>query len=155
MAHSLPKRPVDTIAALESVAACDGDLLMAAADLDTSPQMILAAIVGNNSGQSLLAAYLRAYAMLKTFGVLNLLQEHVATNLGALAPKDAARTLVGIIQGMASLTDTGAAPPMNPYDALMKILPAEDREALRMLVPDARAKAQPSVPDSAAAQELT
>jgi hypothetical protein len=130
-----PHKPVDTITALETVAMFDGDLVMAAADLDTSPQMILAAIVGNESGQSLLASYLRAYAMLKTFGVLNVLQEHVVDNLDQLPIKDAARTLTGIIQGMSSLTESSQAPAMNPYDALMKLLPPEERDALRTLVP--------------------
>jgi hypothetical protein len=134
-----PHRRVDAVEALDVLVGCDGNLTMAAMRLKASPQSILASVVGDENGHALLSRYLRAFTMLSTFELVAALNTAVVNALSAdeIAPKEAAKTLVQLVQGMASLTDTGKATDIDPFTALMKVLPAEEREALRALVPSA------------------
>lgn len=137
-----PHRRVEPVEALDALATCDGNIVEASRRLEASPQSILAAITGDEDGYNLQSRYLRAFTMTKTFELVARLNSAVleAIDEGDLKPQDAARTLVGLVQSMASLTDAGqSANNVDPYAALMRILPAEEREALKALVPAANA----------------
>lgn len=143
-----PHKHLDAVAALDALVAADGDLVHASHALKASPQSILASVVGDANGHDLLARYLRAYTMSKTFGLVSVLNDSLrdAINEGELAPREVAKTLVSLVQGMASLTDTAAPANIDPFTALMKVLPQAEREALRALVPGAMGNATPPAP---------
>lgn len=132
---AFPHRKVDAVEALDVLVSCDGSLTSAAIRLRASPQSILASVVGDENGHALLSRYLRAFTMLNTFELVGALNTAVVQALqdDEIPPKDAAKTLVSLVQGMASLTDTGKPTDIDPFTALMKVLPAEEREALKVL----------------------
>lgn len=137
MLQAMPHNPVNAIDALEALVKYDGDVILAASDLDTSPNMVMAALVGNDQSHDLLARYLRAYTMAKTFGIINQLVEVVSESMSDMSPKDAAATLTKLIEGMAKLTQVAPAPPSDPYALLMRLLPAPQREAMQALAAQA------------------
>lgn len=144
-ARTYPHKHLDAVAALDALVAADGNLVLASHELKASPQSILASVVGDANGHDLLARYLRAYTMSKTFGLVAVLNDelHAAILEGELPAKELAKTLVSLVQGMANLTDTAAPPNIDPFTALMKVLPAEEREALKALVPHLAPQAPP------------
>lgn len=131
-----PHRKVDAVEALDALVATDGNLVMTSQRLKASPQSILAAVVQDDNGHALLSRYLRAFTMTKTFELVATLHGNLMTaiNEDELEPKDVAKLMLGLVQSMSSLTESPAAGNMDPFTALMKVLPAEEREALKVLV---------------------
>lgn len=131
-----PHRKVDAVEALDALVATDGNLVMTSQRLKASPQSILAAVVQDDNGHALLSRYLRAFTMTKTFELVAALHGKVISHLNEdeLAPRDVAKLMLGLVQGMSSLTESPSSGSIDPFAALMKVLPAEEREALKVLV---------------------
>lgn len=130
----MPHNKVEAVDALEALVKWDGDVTLAAADLATSPNMVMAAIVGNETSHDLMAKYLRAYTMAKTFGLINDLTEAVSEAIEEMPAKDAAKTLTSLIDGMARLTDRAQTAAPDPFAAVMRSLPPKVREAMAVIV---------------------
>lgn len=158
-----PHRRVEPAEALDALATSDGNIIEASRRLQASPQSILAAVTSDEDGYNLQSRYLRAFTMTKTFELVARLNKAVIDAIDSedLKPQDAARTLVGLVQSMANLTDAGqSAGNLDPYAALMRLLPPEDREALKALVPTANMPSRapiataPALPAAAASESV-
>lgn len=131
---------LSSVRALELLIASEGDLHLAAElgklPKETGPQLLVAAIVGDENNHDTMARYVRAFTTMKLFSMMNTLQEAVVDAISEekLKPSDLVRAFANVVEVLNGLTDSKTSTQnINVFETVSKSLPADVREALRIV----------------------
>lgn len=144
-ASSISEPPrLSSIRALELLIASEGNLHLAAELGGTKPELLIATIVGDENNHDTMARYVRAFTTMKMFSMMNSLQEAVtdAITEEKLKPSDLVRAFANVVETLNSLTDSRTSTQnINVFETVTKSLPADVREALRIVSGEPESKA--------------
>lgn len=136
-ASSISEPPrLSSIRALELLIASEGNLHLAAELGGTKPELLIAVIVGDENNHDTMARYVRAFTTMKMFSMMNSLQEAVTDAISEekLKPSDLVRAFANVVETLNSLTDSKTSTQnINVFETVTKSLPADVREALRIV----------------------
>lgn len=144
-ASSISEPPrLSSIRALELLIASEGNLHLAAELGGTKPELLIAVIVGDENNHDTMARYVRAFTTMKMFSMMNSLQEAVTDAISEekLKPSDLVRAFANVVETLNSLTDSKTSTQnINVFETVTKSLPADVREALRIVSGEPEEKA--------------
>jgi hypothetical protein len=124
--------------AIELLIAAEGNLKLAAelGGCPSHPELIINAIVHDENNHDMLARYVRAFTIMKTFSMMTELQEHVlnAVSEERVKPSDLVKLYGNAIDMLATLTDSKTSTQnVNVFEQISKTLPPDVRQALSVI----------------------